>query len=507
MKWIFPLRGFNKDPLPGPSRPVPAAAQADGQPTAAMSPPESAAASPFNARSDLRFGLVVVETFVFGGLLPGALVWFSRGQSQHFVLPLLVFFPLLLGLRYGFLAGSVGAALTAAAVAWMNYLNPAAVGDYPKAQAVALLMAGMAAGEARDLWNARMRQLDYICRYHQTRLQQFTGAYQALQVSHAQLERRMVGGVTSLRTALERLRLREPAAGADPQAPLGGLGDWLLEIMADAGNLHTAAVYALNDRGVLRLPAVAMIGQAAELSPFNPLLRETLRTGALTSVHAGNEAVHEPVIAVVPLVDATGHIHGVVSISDMPFLNIHQETFELLGVLGRHIGDILARRTRPAEELLGFHALRYSLQRNLLDVKKHGLPAALLACKIVDAARSDALVAHCCHDSRGLDQSWIARNRKGQPVVVKILPMTDEAGVKRFLARLESGPPGAGGAKGGIITYLWMLDKNRTAGDLLSEIAAACDIETLGAGKTGPPEKPATAVPAEPPGPTSGAAL
>jgi hypothetical protein len=310
-----------------------------------------------------------------------------------------------------------------------------------------------------------------------------------------------------LRTALERLRLREPAAGADPQAPLGGMGEWLLEIMADAGSLHTAAVYALNDRGVLRLPAAAAIGQAAELSPFNPLLRETLRTGALTSVHAGNEAVHEPVIAVVPLVDATGHIHGVVSITDMPFLNIHQETFALLGVLGRHIGDILARRTRPAEELLGFHALRFSLQRNLLDAREHGLPAALLACKIVDAARTEALVAHCSHASRGLDQSWISRNRNGQPVVVKLLPMTDEAGVKRFLARLESGPPGAGGARGGIVTYLWMLDKNRTADELLAEVAAACDIETLGGRKTGPPEKSAMAAPAEPPGPTSGAAL
>jgi hypothetical protein len=472
-----------------------------------MQPPEGAAASPLYARSDLRVGLVAVETLVFGGLLPGALVWFSRGQSQHFVLPLLVFFPLLLGLRYGFLAGSVGAALTAATVAWMSFLNPAALGDYPKAQAVALLLAGMAAGEARDLWNARMRQLDYICRYHQTRLQQFTGAYQALQVSHAQLERRMVGGVISLRTALERLRLREPAAGADPQAPLGGMGDGLLEIMADAGSLHTAAVYALNDRGVLRLPAAAMIGQAAELSPFNPLLRETLRTGALTSVHAGNETVHEPVIAVVPLVDATGHIHGVVSISDMPFLNIHQETFELLGVLGRHIGDILARRTQPAEQLPGFHALRYSLQRNLLDAKEHGLPAALLACKIVDAARADALVALCSHGSRGLDQSWIAKNRKGQPVVVKLLPMTDEAGVKRFLARLESGPPGASGAKSGIITYLWMLEKTRTADDMLSEIAAACEIETLGAGKAGSSGKPATTGEAGPDDPPSEAAL
>ena len=90
-----------------------------------------------------------------------------------------------------------------------------------------------------------------------------------------------------------------------------------------------------------------MVGQATDLSLFNPLLRETLRTGALTSVHASNEAVHEHVIAVVPLIDAAGHTHGVVAIYDMPFLSIHQDTFELLGVLGRHIGDILSRRARP----------------------------------------------------------------------------------------------------------------------------------------------------------------
>jgi hypothetical protein len=55
-----------------------------------------------------------------------------------------------------------------------------------------------------------------------------------------------------------------------------------------------------------------------------------------------------------------------------------------------------------------------------------------------------------------------------------------------------------------------MLEKNRTADDMLSEIAAACDIETLGAGKAGPSGKSgasATTGEAGPAVPPSGAAL
>lgn len=150
--------------------------------------------------------------------------------------------------------------------------------------------------------------------------------------------------------ALQRLTLCEPVWDSTQKEPLGGIGPWLLDIMVDAGRLHTAAVYALNERGGLQLPAVATVGTGTGLSLFNPLLRETLRTGALTSVEAGNESVHERVIAVVPLIDACSHVYGIVSIHDTPCVNVHQDTFELLG---RHIGDMLARRLHTAQAAQG----------------------------------------------------------------------------------------------------------------------------------------------------------
>ncbi|MEO5660371.1 MAG: PelD GGDEF domain-containing protein [Polaromonas sp.] len=423
--------------------------------------------------------MAYLEVLVFGGLIPAALLWLAHGQGLHILLPALVLGPLLLGLHYGFFAGTCGAISTAAVLAAITSLKPELLGEFPRAPVVGLLLVGMGSGEARDIWATRLQRLNYLCRYHQTRLKQFTSDYQLLQVSHSQLERRLAGSANNLRAAMERLKLRKPISDAARNEPLGGIGDWVLEIMAEAGNLHTAAVYDMNGQGILRLPYVAMLGRATDMSLFNPLLRETLHTGSLTSVRASNEAVHEHVIAVVPLVDASGHIHGIVSINEMPFLSIHQDTFELLGVLGRHIGDILARRARPMKDTQGPFSLREGLQRNLVDARKHAFPAALIACRIVDAVQRDSLVSHCCQSSRGLDQSWISINRKGETVILKLLPLTDEVGVKSYFARLESQQAGGSPAMHGITTYLWMLEKNRTADEILAEVYAACDIEPL----------------------------
>ncbi len=490
MKWTFrfsrrmKVRGL-RSPCAAPEAGRPESAP-DG---AQMNRGENAAGylSESSSHTGGLAAMAYIEIVVIGGLAPAAVLWFSHPQWLQLVLPLWVLGPLLLGLYFGFAAGTGGALLTAAVLAGITYLKPDLLGEFPKVQAICLLLVGMGAGEARDVWAARTHRLDYLCHYHQFRLEQFTSGYRLLQVSHSQLERRVAGSANSLRAALERIKLREPLFDAADSEPLGGIGDWLLEIMVETGKIHAAAVYEMSGSGILCLPPTATVGSAPDLSVFNPLLRETLRTGRLTSVHAGNEAVHEHVIAVVPLIDATGHIHGIVSITDMPFLNINQETFELLGVLGRHIGDILASRTRPMAQTQGPCALRESLQRNLVDARKHAVPAAVVACKIVDVEHRDALIARCCHSSRGLDQSWISINRRGQPVVVKLLPVTDKVGARSYLARLESEEAGGHAERRGIVTFLWMLDQNRTADEILTKICVVCETESLDPSSVNPP--------------------
>ena len=434
-----------------------------------------------------------VETFLFGSMIPMLMLWFAaQGPWTPYVLPILYLAPLLLGLRYGFASGAAGAALTAVSLVLVSLLKPDTAFAEPRAQAIGLVLVGMVAGQASEIWAARIRRLSSLARYHQARLDQFTSAYHLLKVSHAQLKQRVAGGTRNLRNALERLKQREPLLNAQGGEPLGGIAEELLGIMVEQGDLYTAAVYALNERSLLRLPALAKAGDAPELSVFNPLLRETMRTGTLTSVQAGGDAGYEHVIAVVPLVDSSGYIHGVVVINDMPFLTVNADTFGLLGVLGKHIGDILARQTRPVDETDSIASLRDSLQRHLVDARQHGIPSALLACRIADTSRRELLVTHCGSSGRGLDQSWLAKDRRGHPVIFKLLPLTDETGATTFAKRLQREDVGGRSAKSGMVNHLWMLDQYRHSDEMLAEVCLACDIGNLDAVPAVEPLAPAT---------------
>jgi hypothetical protein len=423
-----------------------------------------------------------VETFLFGSVVPMVMLWFaSQGPWAPYVLPILYLAPLILGLRYGFAAGAAGAVLTAVSFVLVSLLKPDAAFALPRAQAIGLVLVGMVAGQASEIWAARIRRLGSLARYHQTRLEQFTSAYHLLKISHAQLEQRVAGGTRNLRNALEGLKNRVPLLNVQGGEPLGGIAEELLGIMVEQGDLYTAAVYALNERSLLRLPALARAGDAPELSVFNPLLRETMRTGMLTSVKTGGEVEYEHVIAVVPLVDSSGYIHGVVVINDMPFLAVNADTFGVLGVLGKHIGDILARLTHPIHEADSAASLRDSLERYLVDARQHGIPTAFLACRIFDVSRRELLVTHCESSGRGLDQSWIAKDWKGHPVIFMLLPLTDESGATTFARRLQQQVVGGQSAKSGMVNHLWMLDQYSHTDKMLAEVYTTCHIEGLDA--------------------------
>ncbi|MDP2263720.1 MAG: PelD GGDEF domain-containing protein [Hydrogenophaga sp.] len=419
----------------------------------------------------------MTETLLFGAGVSLMLLWFSaQGRWAAYAVPLLYLLPLVLGLRYGFVAGLATGALASASMALVATLRPDPALLTVAAQSIGLLLVGMVAGQARDSWNARLRKLDALARYRNERLEQFTSAFHLLKVSHAQLEQRVAGGALNLRNALERLKQRAPQGSQ----PLAELAADLLHILVEQGDLYTAALYAVNERHLLCMPALAQAGNAPELSVFNPMLREALRTGRVTSAKAGADTGHDEVIAIVPLVDSRGHVHAVVAIYDMPFLAANVDTFGLLGVLGKHMGDILASRTRALDATGSVASLRESIQRHLVDAREHGVPTALLAFRIAPTSWRDQLVAHCSRSGRGLDQSWLAYDRQGHPAVFRLLPLTDELGAHTFMRRLQLERVGSRTAESGMVSYLWMLDRFACADDMIAEVGRTCSVDNLG---------------------------
>ena len=420
-----------------------------------------------------------VETTLIGGLLPFLALWVLPGDARQTVIPLLFLAPLMLGLRYGAREGAVGAILTASALAWVSHLQPQGIAAQVGIQVVGLVLMGMIAGEARDIWARRLARLAQQASYHQARLEQFAAAYHLLKVSHTQLEQRLVGTQPSLRSALEMLKHREMRFLVDQRLPLSGIAQELLTLIADQGNLYTAAIYEVNARGLVQTPAAARLGEPTELSVFNPLLRETLRTGLLTSANMGYEASHEHVIAVLPLVDSSGHIHAVVSINDMPFDRVNNDTFSLLAVLGKHMGDILAHLARAATDTGDGMGLLTSLQRHWVDVKAYGLQVAVISCKVVDPGRREALLDLCSASGRGLDESWLCADAASRPVVIKVLPLTDQEGATDYIARIQKARVNGVPARNGIVMNLWMLGMHSDAEKLLAEIQSTCDIASF----------------------------
>lgn len=425
----------------------------------------------------------MMETLLFGAVASLVLLWLTaQSRWSPYVVPVLALLPLVLGLRYGFLSGLATGGLAAASLALVAAFKPDQAFAAVQAQAIGLVLVGMIAGQARDTWAPRIRRLDALARYRLERLEQFTAAHHLLKVSHAQLEQRVAGGAVNLRNALERLKHCAPRLQGQASEPLAGLAGDLLHILVEQGDLYTAALYGVSERHLLRLPALAMAGDAPELSVFNPMLREALRTGKVTSVKTGVEAAQDQVIAVVPLVDSSGYVHGVVAIHDMPFLGANPDTFGLLGVLGRHMGDILASRTRPmdgADGADGVASLRANFQRHLVDAREHAVPSALLVFRIAPSSWREQLVAHCSRSGRGLDQSWITHDRQGHPVVFRLLPLTDESGAHTFMERLQAERIGHRPAHSGMASYVWMLDQFQDADDMIARVGWACDVDNL----------------------------
>lgn len=423
--------------------------------------------------------IATLEVAMLAVILPAALFQFLEPRFAHVLLPMLTLIPVLVGVRYGFLGGTVAALFLAAVLFEVFYFQPRVLEEFPKLHSVVFLFAGSVAGQFRDHWASRLRDMQSSANRDRIRLAQFTSTFHLLQASHAQLERHLAGNTTSLRTSLQWLKFHLPTTPVAANQSLGRIGPRLLDLLAETCNLHAAAVYAINERGLIDAVPVASIGAATDLSPFNPLLREALCAGTVVSVRA-NDAGVEQVIAVVPLIDSLGHIHGVVSVNQMLFIAIHQRTFDLMAIIARQIGDILASRDGTLSCATSSQTLRNCLARSLANARLNCLPLAIVASKVVESTKTGQLVTHCLEVHRGIDQSWLCHDRLGHPVIVMLLPLADESAARSQVQRLRDHVAGQHGsliATEGIQNFVWMVKADRSAEEVLAMILLTCDIE------------------------------
>lgn len=432
--------------------------------------------------------LVLLEVAVVTLLLP-ALGFWQRPHDPFFLdggFPWVVLAPLVLGLRYGFAQGLGSAVVLCLMMFACLRAGRLGTEHFPGGTALGLLLTAMLAGEFCDMWQRRLSRLREVSYHHHLTVQKFTRSYHLLSLSHEQLAGRVLANTRSLREAMTYLR--ERAATVKPGAPdkdKSELYRLMMEVLSSFSHLQVAALYLVDDHGILIPKQVARLGDTRHVPLGDPLLVQALKTGQLTCIRPADVAVTPgeggdglgvagSLLAALPLCDVHGRMWGIVAVQAMPFEALSRDPLNLLAVIGGHMGDLMA-----LAEGGGVQQFHTCLLRCHRDAKEHNLPAMLLAISVDPAQAPPNLMQELLDQDRALDQPWLTRSSRGHGVLMLVMPLTDAEGARSFVQRLEDWHQGRYSRplhEAGVHIHQQALDGVGRGEDKLRKLKEACEI-------------------------------
>lgn len=382
------------------------------------------------------------ETLVITGVCFALGAW-NRPEDPFYLsgsFPWPVLGPLLVGLRYGFFLSLVASILIVAGLGiYQRYLAPTGE-PYPYIWAVGILAVSLLAGEFRDYWERRRTKLEASNDYREARLEEFTRNYYLLKVSHDRLEQQLAGSSRSLREALRRLY---GELGQDTAAGLTrGRASAMLQLLVRYGQIQIAGVFPVRD-GQPGTDPLATVGKVKPLPANDPLIQHALTEAKLISIQTEYRQRQPDMdtrfLAVIPFIDANGHINALCAIEAMPFFSFEQQTLRFLAILAGHMADLVVEQedTAPSDPPELRH-LRHQLARVGRDAEDFDLPAALVALHMPATLRAQQVAEHIKRVRRGLDLIREVQDDHWHMVVV-LMPLTDELGRAGYIQRLEDG--------------------------------------------------------------------
>jgi len=378
--------------------------------------------------------LRVVELFFFACLLPAAgLIGFPEnptGLASGF--PWAVVGPIIFAARYG-----VGWGVSCGIVTGLFLQIPVeaytSLAVKHSALALGTVIVSMLVGDASSSWRKRSRNAEAENEYLRHRLKEFSTDYHVLKVSHGLLEEYMAGQRLSLREALQQLKpvLTSNRSGMEA-------GSELMAIFSQFCSIQVAGLYAVDNEGKVEPIPVATHGDMIELPVFDALLRTALAEKEMVSIKLESLAENHhqnALLAVVPLADTQGHIHGVLAIKDMHFMAFQQESLNLLALLGFYVGNQLTRSR--GEALSRADWFLAELDTVMRFAHSHHTESSLIALKFLDTDEASAAALHVSESIRGLDASWMITDDDGASVLCLLLPLMSHSQCDAFMDRMN----------------------------------------------------------------------
>lgn len=378
--------------------------------------------------------LRVIELLLFACLLPlvGILAFQQNPTGLASGFPWVVVGSIVFAARYG-----SGWGVSCAIVTGLFLQIPVQAYTAITAQldtlALGTIVISMLVGDASSTWRKRSRNADAENEYLRHRLKEFSTDYHVLKVSHGLLEEYMAGQRLSLREALQQLKPVLTSKGQGMEA-----GSELMAIFSHFCSIQVAGLYASDDDGKIGQVPVAIHGDMIELPIFDTLLRTALSKKEMVSIKLESLAENHhqnSLLAVVPLVDTDGHVHGVLAIKDMHFMAFQQENLNLLALLGFYVGNQLTRS--QGEALSRADWFLAELDTVVRFAHSHNTESSLLALKFWNIAEASQAAVYVSESIRNLDASWIVTDSDGASVLCLLLPLMSQTQCMAFVHRMN----------------------------------------------------------------------
>lgn len=393
---------------------------------------------------DLRSPWAIAETIAITVGLPllGFIVDRNDPFFLHYSFSWIIFAPLLISLRHGFMLGFASAAVLdiALVVGWRMHLL---VGDrFPGEAFVGLIAVAIVVGQFSDVWKREVLRLDAGFAVLRKQNNELTRSHFLLELSHDRLGDQVGRSANSLREALAAVH--ELASDRQEPPSYASIGNAMLEVLGAYCMLEVGALYVVGPGGLGQ--PVAVLGRPAPIDAKNPLVAKALGSGQLTYVPAASvprgdrEVTKSPLLAVIPFVDTIGSVNAVLCVQAMPFISFEKRNLEAMVTLAGHFADLIAYGGQLSETARGRKEIfEVGISRALRDLRERKVPSVVAFLWIRRGVASADLVDTMLGGAlRELEFPYVARDPSGNSFVYVLLPTADEEAARSLGARFIS---------------------------------------------------------------------
>jgi hypothetical protein len=382
----------------------------------------------------------LIESTVFPVVLLLTIYYFNQQDPLllHASFPWVWLLPILIALRYG-LAGS----LITVAVYVLAMFFTVRYRYFDWASYQVWFLGGVAAtvicNEYHAYWQRKQHKIIRKSDYLENRLESLSRAYSAMRISHDRLEESLITKPVTLRGAIADLR----AVLAENQGQLTTTSArQLLAILANTAMIGKGALYLMENNKLSATP-IGTIGPADTLRINDPLVTRCLKSQETfyVAINTLGENDVSDYQAVVPMMTADQRMMGLLTVSELPFSSMTDESLRIMTLLMAYFADEIYS-TQAANAILHaypdcppFFAMELLRLQHLYKIS--GIDSTLFIYTFPQDQSGHRLRHFIKQQIRGVDVFWERQNTTTLQLII-LMPLTLNGMVSAYTSRIDT---------------------------------------------------------------------